>query len=546
MSDSSSQQEKDQQALEVARRERRKRINQAFREGNLALCLEEITRGLSDEPEESTLIKALGLVQGRYIGELVEPLIADGKIEEAEKALMSLQKSGTLSQELREAIKATREHLEQQRPKPPVPEEELDVSEKVMRKAEKAWAAGNRKETKQILRSLHELPLDDHDVVLRRDGLRRLVEQEDKKGGSRGGEHHFSALRWMLLLVIILALAAGVFWITSTPSGRSMVGLVTEDADRPGIAAQSQSDTRQVAETRSDVGWIWIETGRVLAEVRDEAGLAVGSTMEAIQVPSVVVTLEVGAEGYFDTVITCEIAQEETTVISLELRKLPPVEGFLTVFSEPQGAEATLEGLRNLGVTPLQRMALQPGNYKLKLTANGMVPFREDVGIESERLTTVTAKLKRWNNVGKFQLNSVPWAFVFVNGDSLGPTPLTTARLATNVYHDLLFRTAGGIEVRKRLMLDPGRAEPTPVTMTFPKPGLLAISTTDFLTGQPIWAPVWNGERKLGDSPGEFMVSPGVISLRVVKPGYSPAESTVTIAPGSRKVLNFALVPEGS
>jgi hypothetical protein len=538
---------------DVERRERRRRINQAFREGNFERCLREIVAGLSDEPDEPHLIKALALVQNRFTDEIIRPLVKEGKHAEARRAIVTLEGHGKLGPEASAALRPLKLRIEsaralqEQAPSLPVKsrvddrsEEELDVSEKAMRKAERAWAGGRKKEAIQLLRTLNQLPLEDDDLILRRDGLRRLVEHDERET-LVATERHVSAWRWVLVLVLILSAAIVATFVT----GRGgFMGLNLRET--PDALQERDADSDVELDTQRSRGWVLFEAPGVAGDVHDSAGLVIGSLGELISVPVGDVGVRIDANGFRDTTLSMVVTADETLVVPIELRSLPPVDGRLSFRTVPAGATVMVDGRKQTGVTPFGPLSIPPGRYRIRFEMKGRVPQVRQAEVGSGTTTVVEASLPEWHFYGRFQLNSRPWSYVFVNGDSIGPTPVTTGELATDIDHALLFRTEKGLEIRKTVQLYPGRADPTPLTVEFPKPGRLAIATTNSVTGRPVSARVFANGRLIGNSFEEFELSPGTVAIRFEKMGYSPAESTVTIFAGSRKELTLSLVPEGS
>jgi hypothetical protein len=546
-------QSSDPKQRDAERQERRRLINQTFRAGDLERCLHAVVDGLADEPDEPHLLKALAVVQNRFIGEIISPLVEEGKIAEAMTSVTTLEGYGGLTPEASASLRSLKSRIARaraRRSEPPssareprvdsAPEDELDVSEKALRKAERAWAEGRKKEAKQLLKALSLLPLDDSDLVLRRDGLQRLVDH-DEKVISATTERHVTAWRWALVLMLILSLAVVATFVVREGGflGIALRKIVTVAERRHAI---SVDETAPLSRT----GWVTVETRGIAGDVRDPTGLVKGSLGELISVPVGAIELSIEAEGFIDTMLSITVAADETLVVPLRLQTLPPLDGHMSFRTDPSGATILVNGSEQAEATPLGPVSLHPDRYQIRFEMVGRVPQIREAVVTPGETTLVEASLPEWHQYGRFQLNSRPWSYVFVNGDSIGPTPLTTGELLTDVDHELIFRTGTGLVIRKMMKLQPARAEPTPLTVEFPKPGRLAIATIDSVTGTPVSARVLINGRFMGNSFEEFELSPGIITLRFEKPGYSPAESTVTISAGSRMELTLTLVPEGS
>ena len=113
---------RDSEERDAERQERRRLINQTFRDGDLERCLKEIIAGLADEPEEPHLLKALAVVQNRFIDEITRPLVERGDITEAATSVVSLEAYGKLTPEASaslRSLKSRMESLRTSRPEPP-------------------------------------------------------------------------------------------------------------------------------------------------------------------------------------------------------------------------------------------------------------------------------------------------------------------------------------------------------------------------------------------------------------------------------------------
>ncbi len=544
-----------QDAQVEASRQRRRRINQAFRDGDLELCLREIKIEIEETQGESALLGALPKVQERYIEQIIESDISSRELAKAQRELDFVLSVGPTTDSVAGKAQEARARIEQARkaekstdvesgegPKEASsipegdPEEERDKAwveaHRVLKEAEKAWADDKKKVARKLVEQLDGFSIDDHDFILRKEGLTRLLD-EANHAETPPGHHDTSAVRWVALLGIILAVAMIAIFLMDRSKSSSPLEEVERTIEEP-------------ARSEPALGWLQITGVDSSAVVRDESGDIVGSAMHLLGFPQGEQEIRVGAKGYVDTLLVLAIARAETLLVPVFLREEPPAQGWMSLRSHPSGATVTLENGERLGTTPLDRISFSPGSYRLRLTMEGRIPTTVQVAVRADAVDITDVELPLWHQTGKLQLNSSPWAYVFLNGDSLGPTPLTTGELKTDTTHELLFRAADGLELKKQVRLDPSRATPTPVTVEFPQPGILAVTTTDSLTGTPVWANIWTGSRRLGESPGEFKLAPGEFAIRIEKSGYDPREFTINISPGERVSLTLALMPHSS
>ncbi len=499
-----------------ALRDRRRRINEAFRNGDLETCLREISAGLAEEPDDETLAKALRLVQGRFLDEVLEPAVREHRWTEARAALEKLGAPRDLPPELRERLEALTRRVEAA--------DHEDVAARLIRKAEEAWASGRHRHARDLLRHLEHVPLGDRELQLRYESLARLMAEETKGVGPRRTVSH--GVGWWVIVVV------GV--VGAVLGGAVLVGR------RPSAPPGGQTPSAELAEP-AEVGWFVMEVTPPEASVYDSLGDLESGALVAR--PPGLHRVVVRAEGYTDTTVSLRVAPGETLVVSVALSPKPPPQGTLSLRSDPPGAHVLDASGEKLGVTPVA-LGLPPGTHRLLLTAEGRVSEWVEVAIRPGEMRDTVVALSPRYAYGRLQINAVPWAFVFVNGESLGPTPLTTGDLPTGVELDCVFKRPDGSVVRQKVRLDPKRGTPTPLIVGEATPAVLAIAVRDSITGRPTWAHVWVGARRVGDAPGEFSLSPGEVTVRLEREGYHPTVRKVMLSPGTRATLSVQLVPK--
>jgi hypothetical protein len=95
-----------------------------------------------------------------------------------------------------------------------------------------------------------------------------------------------------------------------------------------------------------------------------------------------------------------------------------------------------LEGGRVLGTTRTDRLMLPVGSHRIEVT-NAALEFTSSrtVQITAGRTATVAVSLP----AGRLSVNAVPWADVFIDGSSVGTTPLGELSVPIGT-HEILFR----------------------------------------------------------------------------------------------------------
>ena len=126
--------------------------------------------------------------------------------------------------------------------------------------------------------------------------------------------------------------------------------------------------------------------------------------------------------------------------------------GWLTVES-PVAAQITEDGTL-LGTTDIPRLMVPAGRHDLVLT-NAALGFRAQrtVQITAGRTTSISLDVPK----GTLHVNALPWAEVWIDGQSAGETPLGNVALPIGT-HQLVFRHPELGEQRKSVVVTAGAA----------------------------------------------------------------------------------------
>ena len=131
----------------------------------------------------------------------------------------------------------------------------------------------------------------------------------------------------------------------------------------------------------------------------------------------------------------------EVAVIPPRPPKPPPVQptGELTLTSNPAGLTVR-QGKRRLGRTPLT-VRLRPGSHRLQVGSRRLgISKRLTVQIKADDTTNTRVAFRK----GSMQVVSRPWAEVFIDGRSVGTTPLKVE--AYEGLHEFRLVTSDGAE----------------------------------------------------------------------------------------------------
>jgi len=146
--------------------------------------------------------------------------------------------------------------------------------------------------------------------------------------------------------------------------------------------------------------------------VPDGAKVSVGdryigdTPVERIELRPGEYALRLAKSKFREVTVPARIESDETTLVSLNLS---PLSGYLSVISSPERAEVKLDG-GVLGLTPLTRIELKAGSYKLSLAKTDYRSTEATVSVESSETTTIDLTLQYL--FGSLKVSSEPagWA----------------------------------------------------------------------------------------------------------------------------------------
>jgi hypothetical protein len=118
-----------------------------------------------------------------------------------------------------------------------------------------------------------------------------------------------------------------------------------------------------------------------------------------------------------------------------------------------------LQGGRQIG-TSGRRLALAPGSYDLQLRAADYSTAKR-VEVSAGRVARVEVNVPD----GTVNLNAAPWAEVYLDGRSLGETPIANASVTAGT-HEVIFRNPQFVELRQMVTVASGKPTRLAVTLT--------------------------------------------------------------------------------
>jgi len=245
-----------------------------------------------------------------------------------------------------------------------------------------------------------------------------------------------------------------------------------------------------------------------------------------------------------------------------------PTSGGLWLFTDPPGAEVTLDGQPQPGKTPLKLGPLPPGNYLLALKKEGYQPLSVFVEVAPGKIERLSLRLKP--QLGTLAVDSQPpGAEVIVDGKYLGATPLKT-RLPIG-QHGLEVRLRKHRTYKAAIEVLPGQTTRLEITLedllSLPFSTPCPVSTRRrctsechplsgvIITSSPEQAEVKLSGKSQGRTPLKLALSPGRYTFWLEKPGFAEEKASVEVQPGRvehvevrlklRNVGDMVYVPAG-
>ncbi len=230
-------------------------------------------------------------------------------------------------------------------------------------------------------------------------------------------------------------------------------------------------------------------------------------------------------EGYRRLEASVEVTDERAQTFRFSLEEAP---GLLAVSTVPgQGAVVRVDG-RNVGVTPLDALELSPGEYQVRVQAEGYREFSTSVSIEGGgAVTTLNVELiPRWAAI---TFNSEPaGASLSVDGETLGSTPVTAELMEGG--HTYVLTLAGHKPLRGRVAVVAGKVQELQAAELDLVDGKLILDSN------PREANVTLDGTFRGQTPLDLYLSPGELhEIGMSRLGYASQSFQVELQSGENR-----------
>ena len=238
------------------------------------------------------------------------------------------------------------------------------------------------------------------------------------------------------------------------------------------------------------------------------------------------------ADGYHPLSTMIEVTGERTQEVVLALEPLP---GELDIRSGLDGIEVFING-EAAGTAPGIVADIPRGTHIIEFRKYRYFPLQQEIEIEGlGRSQSMEVMLEpAW---GQMQISSIPeGADVFIDGQRVGATPLTTEVLETG--SQLRIAKSGYKTWQRQVSVKAGSIESHPIIDLLVADGTVDISTS------PVGAHVRVDGEFRGTTPVSVDLSPlKEHRVELFLEGYSKAVRTVRTEPEARSSLALELVP---
>lgn len=196
--------------------------------------------------------------------------------------------------------------------------------------------------------------------------------------------------------------------------------------------AERTEEKREIVSKQLGYGGIVIESTPLGADIfldNKDTGLKTPASIQnltANEGHNIRLTLK----GYKEWSDTVSIKENERITVTSKLKRLY---ASVLVDSKPEGAAIFMNNQDTGKKTPATFAEINPNEpYNIKLHLYGYEDWGKTITLKEEEYTTLSPKLSRL--YGSLTINAIPWAEIFIEGESKGTTPLAGLRLPVGKY----------------------------------------------------------------------------------------------------------------
>ena len=257
--------------------------------------------------------------------------------------------------------------------------------------------------------------------------------------------------------------------------------------------------------------------------------------------------------GYEKRVVRLMLRGGQHTPLDVRLEQFIPRTGTLTVTSTPSGASIYIDG-DLIGQTPLTSYEVDTGvRYERQVTVglmlSGYKSYMDQLTLRSGQHTPLDVRLEEFiPRTGMLTVTSTPsGASIYVDGDLIGQTPLTSYEVDTGVRYErqvtVGLMLSGYKSYMDQLTLRGGQHTPLDVRLEefIPRTGMLTV------TSAPSGASIYIDDDLIGQTPvHDYEIDTGSqrekqIEVRLELSGYKSHRAQSTLRGGQQTPLNVRL-----
>ncbi len=206
---------------------------------------------------------------------------------------------------------------------------------------------------------------------------------------------------------------------------------------------------------------------------------------------------------------------------------------YLTVTGTPKKVQVYL-GSTLIGTTPLDYRKINPGRYRLKLSADGYEDYENEIVVAPDESEKISYHLQKLANLS---VSGFPeGAAVFIDGKKIGTTPLDNKTMPQGSY-SLIVKYEGYGEYGEHISLSAGAHKKVSYTLN----PMESISVNGFPSG----AAVSIDGVHAGNAPlANHVIPAGNYKIVIQSPGYEKYAVNVFIGRGKPLDISYHLSPK--
>jgi len=171
--------------------------------------------------------------------------------------------------------------------------------------------------------------------------------------------------------------------------------------------------------------------------------------------------IKVAKDGFKPWVKTVEPEDDKSLPIEATLERLV---GTIVVSSIPSGASVSFDGKEMLGSTPIEVPEVSADDaHKITVVKKGYATAVRTVTVKPDERRELGVALKPL--MGKLKIKVRPWARVYVDGKSMGMTPLTPLELPVGEHIVQVKNEKLGEERSFRVIVKPNEVQSLDVNL---------------------------------------------------------------------------------